>query len=166
MNTQQVNTEPASPSTAQDRIEPGRTGRASVLFVSVRNGGKSQMAAGLLRHLAPEIDVHSAGTDPGTNLNALSVQVLGEVGADLAGEHPRPISPDLLARVDLVVVLGREAHLDAPAGVQVRVWDTDEPSLRGVEGVERMRLIRDDITSRVHDLRSELRSASAAERLA
>lgn len=135
------------------------TTSASVLFVCVRNGGKSQMAAGLMRHLAPDIDVHSAGTDPGEKLNALAVQVLGEVGADLTGEHPTPLDPALLAGVDVIVVLGREAHVDAPAGVEIRTWDTDEPSRRGIDGIERMRLIRDDITVRVEALRSELTAA-------
>ena len=48
------------------------TGASSVL-VCVRNGGKSQMAAGLMRRAAPEVAVHSAGTDPSPGLNALSV---------------------------------------------------------------------------------------------
>lgn len=46
----------------------------SVLFVCVKNGGKSQMAAALMRHHAGDrVVVHSAGTKPGTTLNAESV---------------------------------------------------------------------------------------------
>jgi protein-tyrosine-phosphatase len=53
----------------------------SVLFVCVRNGGKSQMAAGLLRKAAAgRVVAHSAGTDPGTKINALSAEALAEVG--------------------------------------------------------------------------------------
>lgn len=130
-----------------------------VLFVCVRNGGKSQMAAGLLRRAAPGIDVHSAGTDPGPGLNALSVRVLDEAGVDLAGEAPKAVDPQLLRSVDLVVTLGREARVDAPRGVEVRNWDTDEPSQRGIDGIERMRLVRDDILRRVDALATELRSA-------
>jgi arsenate-mycothiol transferase len=133
------------------------TGRPSVLFVCVRNGGKSQMAAGLLRRAAPGVDVHSAGTDPGPKLNALSVQVLDEVGVDLTGEAPKPIDPDLLRSVDLVITLGRDAHVEAPDGVEVRNWDTDEPSERGIDGIERMRLVRDDIARHVGALTVELR---------
>ena len=67
--------------------ESGRT--PSVLFVCVQNGGKSQMAAGLMRKIAGDrVDVHSAGTTPGSQINALSAQVLAEVGADMAGEDP------------------------------------------------------------------------------
>ena len=82
---------------------------ATVLFVCVRNGGKSQMAAGLMRRAAPEAAVHSAGTDPGPGLNALSAQVLDGVGIAITGEAPTAIDPELLRSVDLVIALGREA---------------------------------------------------------
>lgn len=129
----------------------------TVLFVCVRNGGKSQMAAGLMRSTAGDaVTAHSAGTDPGPAINALSAESLAEVGVDISAEVPKPIDPDLLRSVDVVVTLGREAHVDAPAEVEVRNWDTDEPSLRGIDGIERMRLIRDDIHDRVRRLAAEL----------
>jgi arsenate-mycothiol transferase len=124
----------------------------SVLFVCVKNGGKSQMAAGLARQIAPDVRVDSAGTAPGTSLNALSVEALAEVGVDLSGERPKPISSDLVAAADVVVVLGCEAEVTTDDGTPVVVWDTDEPSARGIEGIERMRLVRDDIAARVRDL--------------
>lgn len=134
----------------------------SVLFVCVRNGGKSQMAAGLMRTAAAgRVIVHSAGTNPGTSINALSAEVLTEVGADMSGETPKPIDPDLLRSVDLVVTLGREAHVDVPDGTELRNWDTDEPSERGIDGIERMRLIRDDIDTRVRALFDELVQAES-----
>jgi arsenate-mycothiol transferase len=127
-----------------------------VLFVCVRNGGKSQMAAALMRHVAGDsVEVHSAGTRPGTAINALSAESLTEVGADMSGEAPKPIDADLLCRVDLVITLGRDAVVEVPAGVELRNWDTDEPSQRGIEGIERMRLIRDDIAARVDALLAE-----------
>jgi arsenate-mycothiol transferase len=129
----------------------------SVLFVCVRNGGKSQMAAGLMRKAAGgRVVVHSAGTEPGARINALSAEALAEVGVDIAGEVPKPVDPELLRAVDLVVTLGREARVDVPAGVGLRNWDTDEPSERGIDGIERMRLIRDDIDARVQALAHEL----------
>ncbi|MBW0105870.1 low molecular weight phosphatase family protein [Pseudonocardia sp. KRD291] len=135
-------------------------GAPSVLFVCVRNGGKSQMAAGLMRHAAHgRITAHSAGTDPGTKLNVLSAESLAEVGVDISGESPKPIDPALLRDVDLVVTLGREAHVDAPDGTPVQNWDTDEPSERGIDGIERMRLVRDDISARVSTLIAELAPA-------
>lgn len=124
----------------------------SVLFVCVKNGGKSQMAAGLARKIAPDVRVDSAGTSPGSSLNALSVASLEEVGVDLSAEHPKPLTPELVAAADVVVVLGREAQVTTDDGTPVVVWDTDEPSLRGIEGMERMRLVRDDIAAHVRDL--------------
>ena len=134
------------------------TATPSVLFVCVKNGGKSQMAAGLMRAAAGDtVDVHSAGTSPGTAVNALSAEVLLEVGVDITAESPKPIDPQLLRDVDLVVTLGREARIDPDAGVRVENWDTDEPSERGIEGIDRMRLVRDDIAARVTELAARLR---------
>ena len=128
-----------------------------VLFVCVRNGGKSQMAAGLMRKAAGDrVTVHSAGTQPGESINALSAEVLAEVGADISGQTPRPIDPELLRTVNLVVTLGRDAVVEVPPGVQLRNWDTDEPTKRNINGIERMRLIRDDINARVQALLAEL----------
>lgn len=129
-----------------------------VLFVCVKNGGKSQMAAGLMRKAAgDDVEVHSAGTKPGATVNALSAQSLLEVGVDLTGEQPKPIDPALLARMDYVVTLGSEAEVDEVDGPTFENWDTDEPSERGIDGIERMRLVRDDIASRVDDLVKRLR---------
>jgi arsenate-mycothiol transferase len=88
----------------------------SVLFVCVRNGGKSQVDS----------------------------------------DTPRPIDPELLHTVDLVITLASDAVVEVPAGVELRNWDTDEPSTRGIDGIERMRLVRDDINARVHALLAEL----------
>ena len=98
----------------------------------------------------------SPTTAPGSAINALSAQSLLEVGVDITGEHPKPIDPALLREVDLVVTLGREAHLEVPPGTRLQNWDTDEPSERGIEGIERMRLVRDDIATRVEELTEQM----------
>ena len=132
--------------------------KPAVLFVCQTNGGKSQMAAGLMRAAAGDtLTVHSAGTKPGAGINALAAEVLLEVGVDITGQTPVPVDPDLVRDVDLVVTLGREAHLEPVAGTQFENWDTDEPSERGIDGIERMRLVRDDIAARVTDLADRLR---------
>ncbi|VEG57834.1 protein tyrosine phosphatase [Mycolicibacterium aurum] len=134
------------------------TQRPSVLFVCVKNGGKSQMAAGLMRQLAGgEIDVYSAGTAPGVAVNALSAESLREVGIDISMEKPKPIDAQVVRQVDVVVTLGREAHVEPVAGTRFENWDTDEPSDRGIDSIERMRLIRDDIADRVRRLAEQLR---------
>ncbi|TXR56126.1 arsenate-mycothiol transferase ArsC [Quadrisphaera setariae] len=136
-----------------------------VLFVCVRNGGKSQMAAGLMRQSAErhglDVRVSSAGTRAGDELNALSVASLAEVGIDISTSRTRQLTDDDVRAADLVVVLGREAHVDPVGGTPVEVWETDEPSQRGIEGVERMNLIRDDIAARTDALVQEL-AASAS----
>lgn len=131
--------------------------KPSVLFVCVKNGGKSQMAAGLMRQLAGDtVTVYSAGTKPGNAVNDLSAEALLEVGVDITGEQPTPVDHRLCRDVDLVVTLGRDVRLDALPGTRVENWDTDEPSERGIDGLERMRLVRDDIAARVGELYSRL----------
>jgi arsenate-mycothiol transferase len=128
----------------------------TVLFVCVKNAGKSQMAAALMRHrFGGAVQVLSAGTHPGTALNETSVAALQEVAATPAGERPKPVDAEILAASDLVVLLGAEVQLD-PGTTPVRRWVTDEPSERGIEGMERMRLVRDDIAARVAALGDEL----------
>lgn len=126
-----------------------------ILFVCVRNGGKSQMAAALAeKHAGERLEIHSAGTEPGTSINAESAASLEEVGADMSGGHPKPIDAELLRTADRVVVIGDEAQLELPDDARgtLERWVTDEPSTRGIEGMERMRLVRDDIDTRVRGL--------------
>ena len=52
----------------------------------------------------------------------------------------------------VVVPLGREARVDAVPGIRFENWDTDEPCEREIGGIERMRLVRDDIADHVADL--------------
>lgn len=126
-----------------------------ILFVCVRNGGKSQMAAALAeKHAGERLEIHSAGTEPGTSINAESAASLEEVGADMSDGHPKAIDPEILRTADRVVVIGEEAQLDLPDDARgtLERWVTDEPSTRGIEGMERMRLVRDDIDTRVRGL--------------
>ena len=134
----------------------------SVLFVCVSNAGKSMMAAGLMRQIAgPHIRVTSAGTHAKTAVNELSVQALAEVGVDISGHQPTQLTAQMLDDADLVVIVGGQAHLQDPPGVTIQRWDTDEPSLRGIDGIDRMRIIRDDITARVQALAADLSTAIA-----
>ena len=135
----------------------GATKTPSVLFVCSKNGGKSQLAAGLMNQLAGgSIIVYSAGTKPGKALNPQAVESLTELGVDITGEHPKPVTDEVLDAVDAVIVLGTEAKLEPREGTRFEVWETDEPSERGIEGMERMRLVRDDIKARVQKLYAEL----------
>lgn len=133
----------------------------AVLFVCSKNGGKSQMAAGLMNLEAGEtITVTSAGTKPGEAINALSAEVLMDLGVDINAEKPKALTEENMKAAGLVIVLGTEAKVPAVDGVQVEIWETDEPSLRGIDGRERMELVRDDIHARVKELKNRLLSAS------
>ena len=102
--------------------------KPSVLFVCVRNGGKSQMAAGLMRKLAGDsVQVRSAGTKPGSDINKLSAESLAEVGVDITDQSPKPIDPQLVRDVDIVVTLGREAHVEPVAGTRFENWAPTNP---------------------------------------
>ena len=135
------------------------TSRPAVLFVCVGNGGKSQMAAALaVAEVGDRVEIHSAGTTPGTKLNAESVAAIAEAGADMSGGVPKGVDEQLLRAVDRTVLLGADAQLTLPADARgtCERWLTDEPAERGVDGMERMRLIRDDIHARVRTLLAEL----------
>ena len=133
----------------------------SVLFVCVKNSGKSQMAAGLMRKISGDsVHVYSAGTKPGDGINALSADSLAEVGVDISDETPKPIDAQLLRDVDFVITIGREAHVEPVPGTRFENWDTDEPSERGIDGIERMRVVRDDIARRVTDLLTRMQAQS------
>ncbi|GAA1333387.1 low molecular weight phosphatase family protein [Brachybacterium rhamnosum] len=132
----------------------------TVLFVCVKNGGKSQMAAALMRHHAGDaVRVLSAGTRPAAAINAQSAEAIAEVGADMSSAVPQPVTDELLRSVDQVIVLGEEAVIERVAGMAATVttWHTDEPATRGIEGMERMRLVRDDIDAHVQALLEDLR---------
>lgn len=126
----------------------------SVLFVCLRNGGKSPMAEGLARAFAPGATFVSAGTAPGEAVNAESVAALAEVGVDISSHVPQPLTAELVEAADVVVVLGEEAAVVTHDGTPVVRWVLDEPSQRGIDGMTRMRLVRDEIDERVRGLLS------------
>ena len=124
----------------------------SVLFVCSRNGGKSPMAEGIARAFAPGATFVSAGTAPGESLNGESVAALAEVGVDISEHVPQQVTDEMIAAADVVVVLGEQADVQTHDGTPVVRWVLDEPSERGVDGMERMRLVRDEIAERVRGL--------------
>lgn len=143
----------------------------SVVFICVRNAGKSQMAAALAelraaqQHPGRPIAIHSAGTEPRGQINAESAASIAEVGADMSTGQPKPIDPQLLRHADRVIVIGDKAQVTPVDGMRARIerWHTDEPSHRGIDGPARMRLIRDDIDLHVRALLDELLGGGVRE---
>src|SRR4051794_13257187 len=81
--------------------------KPSVLFVCVHNAGRSQMAAGWLRHLAGDaVEVRSAGSLPADQVNAAAVDAMAEVGVDIAGQQPKVLSTEAVEASDIVITMG------------------------------------------------------------
>jgi len=128
--------------------------RPSVLFLCVHNAGRSQMAAGWLRHLAGDlVDVLSAGSEPAEAVNPSAVAAMAEVGVDIVNAQPRRWDLADLEAADVVVTMGCGDTCPVLPGKRYVDWPLDDPAGRGVEDV---RPIRDEIRSRVEGLMSEL----------
>jgi arsenate reductase (thioredoxin) len=126
----------------------------AVLFVCIHNAGRSQMAAGYLRHLAGDrIEVLSAGSEPGDRINPMAVQAMAEEGIDIAGAQPRVLDPDDVRASDVVVTMGCGDACPYFPGTRYEDWQLDDPAGRPIEEV---RPIRDEIRRRVEALVAEL----------
>ena len=124
--------------------------RPSVLFVCVHNAGRSQMAAGWLRHLAgTTIEVRSAGSAPAETVNAAAVEAMREVGIDIASQTPRRLDPETARSSDVIVTMGCGDACPVFPGKRYEDWQLEDPAGRGVEAV---RPIRDQIRLLVEKL--------------
>ncbi len=130
------------------------THRPSVLFVCVHNAGRSQMAAGYLRHLAGDaIDVRSAGSEPAHAINPVAVAAMAEEGIDITAEQPKILTPAAVEASDVVVTMGCGDTCPFYPGKRYEDWVLDDPAGRDLEMV---RGVRDEIRSRVERLVGEL----------
>jgi arsenate reductase len=128
--------------------------RPSVLFVCVHNAGRSQMAAGWLRHLAGDaVEVRSAGSIPAEQVNPAAVEAMAEVGIDISDQRPKILSGDAVESSDVVVTMGCGDACPIFPGTRYLDWPLDDPAGKGVEAV---RPIRDEIERRVRALISDL----------
>lgn len=126
----------------------------SVLFVCVHNAGRSQMAAGWVRHLSKgKVEVYSGGSLPGKDLNTAAVAAMQEVGIDIANEFPKPFAVEIVQAADVVITMGCGDTCPIFPGKRYEDWALDDPAGLGVEAV---RPIRDEIRRRVESLISDL----------
>ncbi|MGL5407086.1 MAG: low molecular weight phosphatase family protein [Propionibacteriaceae bacterium] len=128
-----------------------------VLFVCQSNGGKSAMAAALMRSLGENVDVREAGIEPAAERNALSVESLAAIDVVMDGA-PQPLDLETVKIADRIIVLGYEAKVPGVPGQKALVerWIPADPNNRGLEGRERMDALRDDIFSRVKALHDDV----------
>lgn len=130
--------------------------KPTVLFICNSNRGKSQMAEALARFRADgAVTALSAGVkaEPGASVNAEAAASLAKIGAEMTGEA-QLVSEELYEQADRIVVVGSAdlGELSPEVASKVERWTPDEPSERGIEGEERMDLLRDDIDARVQKL--------------
>ncbi|MBO4269973.1 arsenate reductase ArsC [Microbispora triticiradicis] len=126
----------------------------SVLFVCVHNAGRSQMAAGWLAHLAGDrVQVRSAGSAPAERVNPAAVDAMREVGIDISAATPKLLTAEAAQAADVIITMGCGDACPVFPGKRYEDWKLDDPAGQGIESV---RVIRDEIHDRVKVLLAEL----------
>ena len=142
------------------RLEAGTLDKPAVLFLCVHNAGRSQMAAGLMRHLAGDrVDVFSGGSDPGLETNAAVIASMAELGIDIANEYPKPWTDEIARAADVIVTMGCGDACPIYPGKRYEDWELNDPSDQPLEVV---RGIRDDLAGRVGALLASLESTAVS----
>ena len=124
-----------------------------MLFVCVHNAGRSQMAAGFLRTLAPDVEVLSAGSIPAEQINPTAVAAMAEVGIDITAQTPKVLTTEAVEASDVVITMGCGDACPFYPGKRYEDWKLDDPAGQGIEPV---RVIRDEIKARVEGLIASL----------
>jgi protein-tyrosine-phosphatase len=128
--------------------------KASVLFVCIHNAGRSQMAAGYLKHLAGDrIEVRSAGTEPGDKVNPAAVEAMAEEGIDISVNFPKKLTDEAVKDSDYVITMGCGDTCPFFPGKTYLDWPLDDPAGQGVDAV---RPIRDAVRAKVEALIAEI----------
>ena len=128
--------------------------KPTVLFVCVHNAGRSQMAAGFLRELGQDrVEVLSAGSAPKGSINPVAVAAMAEVGIDIANNVPKTLTPEAVQASDVVITMGCGDACPFYPGKRYEDWVLDDPAGQGIESV---RIIRDEIKGRIEVLLREL----------
>ena len=126
----------------------------SVLFVCVHNAGRSQMAAGFMSTLSGgKVEVLSAGSAPKDSINPIAVEAMAEVGIDIANNVPKILTTEAVQQSDVVITMGCGDTCPFFPGKRYEDWVLDDPAGQGIEPV---RVIRDEIKGRVEKLLAEL----------
>ena len=125
-----------------------------VLFLCVHNAGRSQMASGWLRHLAGDrVLVWSGGSEPASQINPAAIAAMAEVGIDITAEFPKPWTDEVVRAADVVITMGCGDACPLYPGKRYEDWELTDPAGKDVAAV---RLIRDEIRSRVETLLASL----------
>lgn len=132
--------------------------KQNVLFLCTGNSCRSQMAEGFLRHYGGDrFEAHSAGTDPASAVHLRAVQVMAELGIDIAGQRPKGVK-EYLGRIPIrhLIIVCDGADQSCPRifpGVHNRLfWPFDDPArLTGddEEVLAGFRRVRDEIREKI-----------------
>jgi arsenate reductase (thioredoxin) len=140
--------------TATPTAETPASDTPTVLFLCVHNAGRSQMAAGWLRHLAGDrVQVLSGGSDPAERINPSAVEAMREVGVDITRNHPKRWTDETVEAADVIVTMGCGDTCPVFPGRRYLDWELEDPAGKGVDEV---RPVRDEIEGRVRQLMTEL----------
>lgn len=124
--------------------------KPTVLFVCVHNAGRSQMAAGYLKHLAGDrIEVLSAGSQPADQINEVAAAAMAEEGIDIAHEQPKVLTTEAVQESDVVITMGCGDECPYFPGKRYEDWKLDDPAGQAIDAV---RPIRDEIKTRIQTL--------------
>lgn len=141
--------------------------KQKVLFLCTGNSARSQMAEGLLRHLAAErFEVSSAGTAP-AGVNPLTIRAMAEAGIDISSHSSKHVRDFLGADLALVITVcdsARESCPVFPGSVRRLHWTFEDPAAATGSEEERLavfRRVRDQIRARLEALLSTDSKATA-----
>lgn len=125
----------------------------TVIFACVHNAGRSQMAAALFNQLADAKKARAvaAGTQPADRVHPEVVDVMRELGIDLATNRPQKLTDELARAAQLLITMGCGDACPVVPGLQRDDWPLADP--KG-QPRERVRAIRDDVERRVRALLS------------
>ena len=128
--------------------------KKTILFVCVHNAGRSQMAAGFMRTLGGDrVEVLSAGSAPKDSINPIAVEAMAELGIDIADQQPKILTPESVQASDVVITMGCGDACPYYPGKRYEDWKLDDPAGQGIEPV---RVIRDEIKGRIEALLAEI----------
>ncbi len=136
------------------RLEDPGAAKPAVLFLCVHNAGRSQMAAGWLRHLAGDrVDVFSGGSIPAADTNTAVVDAMAAVGIDISTEYPKPWTDEVAQTADVIVTMGCGDACPIIAGKRYLDWDIPSPTGQPADVLAE---VRDDVRTRVEALIASL----------
>ncbi len=124
-----------------------------VLFICVHNSGRSQMAEAFFNQMAQgKAKATSAGSQPADRVNPTVVEAMREVGIDISHNKPKLLTLEMAEGVDLAITMGCENACPYTTA-ETREWALEDPKDKPIEEV---RIIRDEIKTRVTDLIKEM----------